>query len=239
MLTAAEKERHARSISVWGEAVQQRLKNGKVLVIGAGGVGSAVLLYLAASGVGQIGIADGDTVELSNLQRQIIHNEQSLGENKAISAARTVSALNHEVWVHVLPEYVTAESMADLAAEYDFVIDCADGIAAKQMINDGCLAAGVPFCYCGTFGYRCQIMTCLPHQSACLRCVFGDTAESIGGGTLAPCCGVIGSMAAMEAIKYLTQTGDLLTDRLLVMDLETMHTQTVTVSPHAACRCRG
>lgn len=237
MLTAAEKERYARSISVWGEAAQERLKKGKVLVIGAGGVGSAVLLYLAASGVGQIGIADGDSVELSNLQRQIIHNEQSLGENKAISAARTVSALNHEVWLHVLPEYVTAANMADLAAEYDFVIDCADGIAAKQMINDGCLAAGVPFCYCGTCGFRGQIMTCLPHQSACLRCVFGDAVES-GGGTLAPCCGAIGSLAAMEALKYLTKTGDLLTDRLLVMDLETMHTQTVTVAPAAACRCR-
>ena len=123
MLSEEERERYARSLSILGEEGQQALRRGRVLVIGAGGVGSAALLYLAAAGVGTIAVADGDRVERSNLQRQIIHTADRLGENKARSAARAMAARNPGVQIRVIPEYVSSQTLPALARRYDFVID--------------------------------------------------------------------------------------------------------------------
>lgn len=235
MLTEEERTRYARSLSLLGEEGQLALHRGRVLVIGAGGVGSAALLYLAAAGVGTIAVADGDRVELSNLQRQIIHTADRVGENKAYSAARAMALLNPQVQVHAIPEYVTAQAMASLARRYDFVIDGADGLEMKLMINDGCVSAGVPFCHCGTQGLRFQLMTCLPGRSACVRCAFGRPEGSLSGGTLGPACGAVGSAAAAEVIKYFTGRGRLLTDRLLTVDLWNMETRVLPICRDPGC----
>lgn len=239
MLTERELARYNRNIRLFGETGQEKLKQGRVLVVGAGGVGSAALLDLAAMGVGSITIADGDRVELSNLQRQIVHDTARLGENKAGSAAQTLRALNPEISLHVMQSYVTADEMKDLAADHDFVIDAADGIQAKLIINDGCVAAGTPFCHCGTHGFRGQVMTCIPGQSPCVRCVFGQPEGAISGGTAAPACGTVGILAAAEAIKYLTGLGSLLTGRLLTFDLLTMESRTARLHRSEACPVCG
>lgn len=231
--------RYARNLSILGEEGQKALRNGRVLVIGAGGVGSAALLYLAAAGVGTLAVADGDRVELSNLQRQIIHSSEGLGKNKALSAARTLTALNPEIRVLPIPDYVSCQTLPTLARNYDFVIDAADGAQAKLMISDSCVAAGVPFCYCGTQGFRFQVMTCLPGSSPCVRCVFGSPAGCAAEGTLGPACGCAGSAAAAEAIKYLTCQGELLAGRLLTMDLATMESRVIPLHRDPCCPACG
>lgn len=239
MLTDRERVRYDRNIRLFGEAGQEKLKGGRVLVVGAGGVGSAALLDLAAMGVGTITIADGDRVELSNLQRQIVHSTARLGENKARSAAQTLRELNPEINLHVLESHVTAEKMAELAADHDFVIDAADGTRAKLMISDGCVAAGIPFCHCGTQGFRGQVMTCIPGRSPCVRCAFGRPAEVISGGTAAPASGTAGILAAAEAVKYLTGLGMLLAGRLLTFDLLAMESHTAQLCRSENCPACG
>ena len=239
MLSEEERERYARSLSILGEEGQQALRRGRVLVIGAGGVGSAALLYLAAAGVGTIAVADGDRVERSNLQRQIIHTADRLGGNKARSAARAMAARNPGVQIRVIPEYVSSQTLPALARRYDFVIDGADGLETKLMISDSCVAAGVPFCHCGTQGLRFQVMTCLPGRSPCVRCAFGHPAGSVSGSTLGPACGCAGSVAAAEAIKYLTGRGELLTGRLFTADLMTMESRMAPLRRDPGCPACG
>ena len=155
MLTPQEQERYARQIMMpeIGETGQERLKNSRVLVIGAGGLGSPAAYYLAAAGVGTIGIADGDRVEPSNLQRQILHQESRLGQNKADSAAQTLHGLNSHVDVKAYPCFLDAPALEKLVQQYDIVIDAADQLKNKFMINDVCVAAGKPFVHGGITGF--------------------------------------------------------------------------------------
>lgn len=219
--------RYARHISLpgFGEEAQERLKNGSVLVIGAGGLGSPVLLYLAAAGVGRIGVADGDVVDTTNLQRQIIHTTASVGVSKVASAASKMRDLNPEVRVDEYREFVDAGNIEELMAEYDFVIDATDGIGAKFLINDACVRAGKPFNHGAIFQYEGHTMTVLP-GSANLRTLFPDGPEGVENrepvGPLGVVPGVLGTLQATEAIKYLSGVGELLVNRLLCFDLLTM-----------------
>ena len=191
-----------------------------MLVIGAGGVGSPCALYLAAAGVGTIGIADGDRVKLSNLQRQLLYTTAELGRPKAEAAAAALETLNPWVTIRPYPRYLTGKEVLDLAGEYDFIIDAADGLAAKLAIADACAAAGRPCCHGGVGGFLGQVTTCLPEDGNCYRCIFGTArGDSPAGGTLGPACGVAGSVMAAEAVKYLTGAGELLARRMLSVDL--------------------
>lgn len=230
-LTPEEQQRYARhtSLTDFGTEGQMRLKRGSVLVIGAGGLGSPVLLYLAAAGVGHIGIADGDCVDLSNLQRQVIHTTGSVGIPKVESAARAISALNPNVALTLHCEYLTPDNIAAVIAPYDFVIDATDSFNAKFMINDACVAAEKPYCHGGIWHYCGQLMTVMPHH-ACYRCLF-DSMPDPGpvAGPLGVIPGIIGTLQAAEALKFLTGKGDLLTDTLLTVDALTMTFHRISV----------
>ena len=199
-----------------GEEGQKRLKNGKVLVIGAGGLGSPALMYLAAAGVGTIGIADADTVEISNLNRQIIHTTAAIGMPKVDSAKERILALNPNVQVIVHKQFATEENIDALIAPYDFVIDATDGVAAKYLINDACVRAEKAYSHGGVFGWQGQTFTHIP-GSAELRSFFPTlpcptkAAQPIIGTT----AGIIGVIEATEAIKFLAQLPTLNTNRLL------------------------
>jgi molybdopterin/thiamine biosynthesis adenylyltransferase len=215
-------KRYARHIVLKkvGAAGQRKLLAARVLVIGAGGLGSPAALYLAAAGVGTIGIADGDSVELSNLQRQILYEPDDVGAMKVRSAQTKLEVFNPDVRVEAHDTFMTPENILGVIEGYDFVIDGTDSASSKFLVNDACVMAGKPFVYAGIGSYYGQIMTCVPRESPCCRCAFGEPYDTPGmrGGVIGAVCGVIGSLEAMEAIKYILGLGGLITGRLLTYD---------------------
>ena len=246
--TEEQLERYSRHLILKGVGVagQKKLLEGKVLVIGAGGLGSPAILYLAASGVGTIGIVDGDKVDLSNLQRQVIHANEAVGMSKAESAAKRVKEINPDVQVNLYPEYVTVENIGKLIEPYDFIIDGVDNFAAKFLINDACVLAKKPFCHAGIREFYGQVLTYVPGEGPCYRCVFEEVPEDGAvdtcstAGVIGSIPGIIGSIQALEAQKYLTGAGELLTGKILTFDGLTMKFRTVDIpQPSQTCRVCG
>ncbi|WP_044974763.1 molybdopterin-synthase adenylyltransferase MoeB [Ruminococcus sp. HUN007] len=219
-------ERYSRHIILKevGAKGQKKLLNAKVMIIGAGGLGAPVAMYLAAAGVGTIGIADADEVDLSNLQRQIIHQTKDLGVPKVDSARETMEAMNPDVKVNTYHEFITSENILDIIKDYDFVIDATDNFPAKFLINDACVMAKKPFSHAGIIRFQGQLMTYVPGKGPCYRCVFKEPPPKDAvptckqAGVIGAMAGVIGSLQAMEAVKYIIGVGDLLTGYLLTYD---------------------
>lgn len=219
-------ERYSRHIILKeiGIKGQKKLLAAKVLIIGAGGLGAPVAMYLAAAGVGTIGIADADDVDLSNLQRQIIHSTADVGKPKVQSAKETIQAMNSDVVVNTYRTFVDSTNIRELIRGYDFIIDGTDNFPAKFLINDACVMEKKPFCHAGIIRFKGQLMTYIPGQGPCYRCVFKDPPPKDAvptckqAGVIGAMGGVIGSLQAMEAIKYITGVGQNLTGRLLTYD---------------------
>ena len=229
-LTNEQIERYSRHILLKEVGVrgQKKLLGAKVLVIGAGGLGSPVLMYLAAAGVGTIGIADADNVDITNLQRQIIHGTEDIGKPKVESAKETINALNSDVNVITYHEFISSENILGIIKDYDFIIDGTDNFAAKFLINDACVMAEKPFSHAGILRFQGQLMTYVPHKGPCYRCVFTEPPEKDAvpsckeAGVIGAMAGVIGSLQALEAIKYILGIGELLTGNLLTYNALTM-----------------
>jgi molybdopterin/thiamine biosynthesis adenylyltransferase len=243
MLTREQHERHSRQILLEeiGQAGQERLLNARVLIIGAGGLGSPVALYLAASGVGTIGLADGDHVEISNLQRQILHFTPDIGTAKVSSAEKKLSALNPDVTVVAHQTAVTGENIGKIIEKYDFVVDATDNFPARYLINDTCVRLGTPYSHGGVLRFLGQTITMLPGTSPCYRCIFPEpppdevAAACCRDGILGVVPGVIGAIQATEAIKFLTGAGELLAGRLLTYDALRMRFREVPVQRNLRC----
>jgi len=222
MLDEQERSRYSRQLLLpeLGEAGQEKLKQGRVLLIGAGGLGSPAALYLAAAGVGVLGICDGDVVEPSNLNRQILHGTGNLGQAKTSSAKASLTGLNPDIQVIAHNGFVTPESIQELIAPYDFILDCTDSFAAKFMINDACTHAGKAFCHAGIGGFSGQLMTWLPGIGApCFRCIFREAPKGPQNrSVMGAIAGVVGCLQAMEAIKFIAGIGKPLTGTLLSCD---------------------
>jgi len=237
--TDEELERYSRHIILKeiGVKGQKKIMNGSVLIIGAGGLGAPAAMYLAAAGVGRIGIADADVVDLSNLQRQVIHTTGDLGKPKVESAKETMLAINPEVEVETYHEFLTSKNILDIIKKYDFVLDGTDNFPAKFLINDACVMADKPFSHAGILRFKGQLMTVIPHETPCYRCVFHtmppkDAIPSCKeAGVVGAMAGVIGSLQALEAIKFLTGAGDLLTGKLLTFDALKMKFHTINLPP--------
>lgn len=217
-------ERYARHLVLdhVGREGQKKLQSAKVLVVGAGGLGSGAIPYLAASGVGTLGVADFDSVAIANLQRQIIHRTADVGKNKARSAARFISDLNPEVKVVVHDCKLTVDNILQIFSDYDFVLDCVDRFENKFLINDACVLSKKPFCHAGVLRFSGQAFTYVPEKSFCLRCLLGEVPEGqtcAEVGVLGAAAGVFGVLQAAEAIKYIVGAGELLTGRVLSVDL--------------------
>ena len=224
--TNEQLERYSRHIILKEVGVkgQKKLLNAKVLIIGAGGLGAPAALYLAAAGVGTIGIVDADEVDMSNLQRQVIHATADMGKPKVQSAKESMEAINPDVKVVTYHKFITSENILDIIADYDFIIDGTDNFPAKFLINDACVMAKKPFSHAGIIRFKGQLMTVVPGEGPCYRCVFKDPPpkEAVPtckeAGVIGAMGGVIGSLQAMEAIKYITGTGELLVGYLLTYD---------------------
>ncbi len=248
VFTDEQRERYSRQMKLEevGEAGQKKLAESRVLVVGAGGLGSPVLMYLASSGVGTLGIVDGDSIDVSNMQRQVIHSTRGVGNSKAESAAKRVQEINPYVKTVVYREYLAADTAWDMIQDYDFVLDCVDNFPARFIINDVCVLAKKPFCHGGICGFTGQVMTYVPGQGPCYRCLFEEIPgkevqeSSSQGGVISSLPGIIGSVQALEAQKYILETGELLTGRMLTFDGLTMQVRTVNLGGASAyCRVCG
>jgi len=248
-LAEEQLERYSRNLILKevGTSGQMKLLEAKVLIIGTGGLGSPAALYLAAAGIGTIGLVDPDVVELSNLQRQIIHSNQDLGRPKVISGKETLNNLNSDVEVVTYQEWVSSANLTDIVKDrdYDFVIDGTDNFPAKFLINDTCVVLKKPFSHAGVRQLYGQTMTYVPGKGPCYRCVFSNppqdktSSASEEKGVLGVIPGVMGCIQATEAIKYLLGIGELLTGKLLVYDALAMEFRKVEIAVRTNCAVCG
>jgi len=227
-----------------GGAGQEKILSSKVLVIGTGGLGAPAALYLAAAGVGTIGIVDGDNVDISNLQRQVIHFTKDIDRPKVVSAREKMEAINPDVKVVTYEERVFASNISGIIEGYDFIIDGTDNFPAKFLINDACVMGKKPFSHGGILRFDGQTMTHVP-GSACYRCVFknpppkGAVPTCSEAGILGPVAGMLGTIQAAEALKYVLGKGKLLTDRLLIFNAFNMEFREVKFSRNPTCPICG
>ena len=247
-LTAEQIERYSRQIMVpdLGGTAQMHLRDGRVLVIGAGGLGSPAAFYLAAAGVGTIGIVDPDKVELSNLQRQILHATADIGRLKVDSAKTTLTELNPDVEVKTYPVRFDDGNAGEIAADYRFIIDGSDNFDTKFLVNDTAIKLGIAFSHAGIVRLQGQTMTVIPGKSACYRCLFKapPPAEEIlncqASGILGAVAGTLGTIQATEAVKFLAGfEAGLLTDRLLIYDAKHMKFRDIEVKRDPNCASCG
>ncbi len=220
MITAKEEERYDRQILIdeIGVKGQERLKQSRVLVSGAGGLGSPISLYLAAAGVGSLRIVDQDEVSLSNLNRQILYGNQDIGIKKAEAAEQRLRNLNPDIHVEAVAGRITEETVLDLADSCDIILDAMDNFSARYLLNDVALKKNIPFIYGGVCGLEGALTTIIPGKTACLRCIFPTSPPGAAAPVLGATPGAIGCLQAMEAIKYILGMGKLLANRLLVFD---------------------
>ena len=245
--TVEQLERYSRHILLQDVGVegQEKLLEAKVLIVGAGGLGAPVALYLAAAGVGKIGIVDNDHVEISNLQRQICHFTKDIDVAKVESAAEKMSAINPEVQVETYQEYLCADNIKDIIKGYDFVVDGADNFPTKFLVNDACVMENIPFSHGGILRFDGQTMTVLPNHSACYRCSFREPPPPDAvptcsqAGVLGAIAGMLGTIQAAETLKYITGAGELLTDSLLSFNAKTMNFRKVALKRQPDCPVCG
>jgi len=222
-------DRYIRQIEVFGKRGQEKLADASVLVVGAGGLGSAVIAYLAAAGIGRLGIADGDIVEKTNLQRQVIH-AGNIGANKAESAAEFVEKLNPDVVVDIYPYSVTPDNVRKLVEPYDIVVGCPDNFKVRYMLNDASVQLSKPFVHAAVYAYEGEIGVF--RGKPCYRCYIPRAPIEVGAAIVGATAGVFGSLQAIEVIKLVTGHGDVLEGRILRGDLYSMSFFDVVV-PHS------
>ncbi|HHV29810.1 MAG TPA: molybdopterin-synthase adenylyltransferase MoeB [Clostridium sp.] len=247
--TNEQMERYSRHIILKDVGVkgQKKLLESKVLIVGTGGLGAPAAMFLAAAGVGTIGLVDFDAVELSNLQRQIIHLTKDVGKPKVISGKETINEMNPDVDVVTYQEWVSAANIRDIIKDrdYDFIIDGTDNFPAKFLINDASVLTGKPFSHAGIIRFKGQTMTYVPGEGPCYRCIFENppppdkVPTCKQAGVLGVMGGIIGTIQATEAIKYILGIGELLTGHLLTYDALTMEFRKIKLPKNKRCQICG
>ena len=229
-----------------GVAGQERICEASVLVVGAGGLGCPVALYLGASGIGRLLVADGDTVDLSNLQRQIGHATAAIGDNKAESLARSVRAINPEIDVQPIGQALSGAALHEAVAAVDLVVDASDNFATRHAVNRACVLLGKPLVSGAAIGFSGQlaVFDSRHASSPCYHCLFPDQADEpevrcAEAGVISPLVGIIGAMQALEALKYLTGAGESLIGRLLLWDGLQAEARSMRVPRDPACPVCG
>ena len=247
MLTDEELLRYSRQILLQQVDVdgQLKLKNSRVLIVGLGGLGSPVALYLAAAGVGELHVADFDTVDLTNLQRQIVHDIGSVGQSKVDSALRRLGAINPEIKLVAHRSALDTDSLADAVAAVDLVLDCCDNFGTREAVNKACVAARKPLVSGAAIRLEGQLSVFDSRQptSPCYHCLYGRGSDEdltcSEAGVLGPLVGLVGSLQALEALKILAGFGEPLVGRLLLVDAMTTRFRELRVKRDPACRVCG
>jgi molybdopterin/thiamine biosynthesis adenylyltransferase len=233
-------------LNEFGEEAQERLLGAHALVVGAGGLGSAALLYLASSGIGRITVVDGDRVDLTNLQRQVVHRVDSIGQPKAASAAETLARINPDIRIEPLEERAGAERLAALVRTADVVLDCSDNFATRHALNRACVAARRPLVSGAgiRFDGQVAVFDLRRDDAPCYHCLFAEDAEAVEErcavmGVFAPLVGIIGTFQALEAIKLVAGIGETLAGRLLLFDALASRWHEVRLARDPHCRVCG
>ena len=241
-LNKKKQELYSRQIMMKniGAEGQERLGKASVLVVGCGGLGAPVLYYLTAMGIGHLGICDGDTVSLPNLNRQILFTMEDIGKPKALTAKERLLALNPDLEATVYDQFLDAELAEAIIPDYDIVVDCLDNFSSRFILNDACVKAGKPLVHAGIEEFYGQLMTIIPGQGPCLRCLFPkgikEEAEKQSG-VIGPTPGVMGAMQAMETVKYLLGM-QVCSDKLITFDGLELSFEKVPLQASPDCACR-
>lgn len=247
LLSESQLQRYCRHIVLpqIGIEGQQKIMAARVFIVGAGGLGSPVSLYLAAAGMGRLGIIDSDVVELSNLHRQILHSTTRVGMPKVDSALISLGAINPDVHIEAYCDRLDEENIASVIGDYHIVVDCSDNFATRFLVNDTCVRTGKPLVIGAVLGFEGQTTTVVPGKGHCYRCLFEappppellrsrETAGLIG-----PVPGVVGALQAAEVLKMITGTGELLTNRILIYDALKAAFRQVEVPRNPECPACG
>ncbi len=220
MLTADEWERYDRQIMIKGigKEGQERLKRAKVVIAGGGGLGSPAAIYLAAAGVGVIRLVDGDRVELSNLNRQVLYWDKDIGKSKVASATEKLKKLNPGVEIEAVEEVITETSVSQLVDGFDLIVDAMDNLPTRYLLNKAAIDKNIPLFHGAVYGFEGRAMTIIPGKTACLRCVYRGLIPEEKFPVIGVAPAVVGCIQATEVIKYIVGIGQLLTNRLLIYD---------------------
>jgi molybdopterin-synthase adenylyltransferase len=237
MLTQEELSRYDRQIMIdgFGAEGQEKLKNARVLIAGAGGLGCPVALYLAAAGVGHIRLVDRDVVDWSNLNRQVLHWSEDIGLHKVESATSKLRRLNPHIEIEPLAVDISPDNIGEIVADQDGIVDAMDNYATRYLLNQAAVKQGIPYFHGSIYGLEGMSTTIVPGKSACLRCLFAQGPAPATFPVLGSTPGLIAMVQAMEVVKYITGIGDLLTDRLLIFDGYGMSVREVHIRRRADC----
>ncbi len=237
-LSEYDRVRYRRQITIpgFGEEAQARLKEATVLIAGLGGLGSPLVLYLAAVGVGHLRLVDKDTVELSNLNRQVLHWDSDIGRKKARSASDKAAKINPTTRVEAFDLTITNDNVEEITKDCDIIIDAMDNFSVRYMLNRAAIARSIPLIHGAVYGYEGRLATIIPGQSACLECIYPHIPPQTAFPVLGTTPGVIALLQATEAIKYLSGVGALRTDEMLIYDGEAMYFDRVSVTRNPLCK---
>lgn len=245
MLSDQEQLRYSRQLLLKGFNVDQQLalKNASILIVGAGGLGNPAALYLAAAGIGKIIICDGDNIDVSNLQRQVIYQQNNVGNNKAEITCEHLSGLNQEIDIEAIDEMIDAESLDYYLPEVDLVLDCTDNLSTRYLINAKCIEHKTPLLSAAAIRFEGQLMFINPNESGfcCYECFYPKTKGEPGlncstAGVLGPILGIIGSMQALQAVKYLAGI-NIKSNQIMLFDGLTVQWQTFNITKNSNCSC--
>ncbi len=229
-------KRYSRQIDAVGAEGQERLKNARVLIAGGGGLGTIVATYLTAAGIGTLRIVDCDTIEISNLNRQILHWDKDIGRKKTDSIAEKLHAMNPLTAVENIHQLIDENSINDLVAGADIIVDAMDNFKTRYVLNQAALSFAIPFVHGAISGFYGQVTTIIPGRTACLSCIFPQGPPRTIFPAVGATCGVIGSIQATEVIKHIAQKGDLLAGRLLFWDGLACEMNIIRVEKNRNCK---
>jgi molybdopterin/thiamine biosynthesis adenylyltransferase len=241
MLTDQERERYDRQVMVRGigEEGQAKLKRARVVIAGVGGLGTPAALYLAAAGIGTIRLIDPDTVQLSNLNRQILHWHNDIGRQKVDSAAEKLRQFNNLITVEAMAETINESNVSRLVSGCDIILDGLDNLEARMLLNSAALRQGIPFVHGAVYGFEGRVTTIVPGKTPCLGCIYRGVIPAQKSPVIAVTTGVVGVLEATEVVKYILGLGRLLTNQLLIYNGLQPGFTTLTLKRNPDCTCCG
>ena len=235
LLNPRDLERYSRQLPLFGEGGQECLKKAQIFIAGAGGLGSPVSLYLAVAGLGSLTIADMDAVDLSNLNRQILHSNKDIGKRKTVSATETLEAFNPDLTIHAVDTRINEDNVSGLVGNADGIVDATDNFRTRYILNRVAIEKGIPFFHGAVRGFHGQVSTIVPGEGPCLACIFPRAPPEERTPVIGATAGVIGAIQATEVIKYLTKSGHILCGRLLVWDGLAAIAEEIAIERSPAC----
>jgi len=236
MLTANELKRYQRQLKIFGKEGQEKLKAAKVFIGGLGGLGSTASIYLASAGIGQIRIVDKDYIDLSNLNRQILYRNDDVGKVKAKQAKAELEKINPNVNIEAIPKALNDNNVCELIGDCNIIVDAMDNFRTRHLLNKAALLKRIPLVHGAVNGFYGQVTTIVPGKTACLKCIFPQSPPNLIWPVISVTCGIVGCIQATEVIKYIIGIGNLLENKLLMLDGLSMSIEEIAIKRNPLCK---